>query len=293
MVKWIAVGSSALLLLFAVASGIVSAAPNQQRVQSLVVERSEDRQSATATWTPIPGAEHQFFVYFGMALLGEKDVTGLGIHLGTYKEVILTGSDDSLAISELDPRREYSYAVARADRDSEGSWVWSGWAVVGSIRPSPTTSVTDREALVALYNATGGANWRDSANWLSDAPLDDWYGVKTDSDGRVVEISLWANNLRGQIPSDLGNLARLERLNLFMNRLNGEIPSELGMLSNLEELILMGNQLTGQIPSELGGLLNMRKLLLSAVNQFTGCIPSALRNVAENDLSELELQFCP
>ena len=29
----------------------------------------------------------------------------------------------------------------------------------------------DREALVALYNATDGENWDVSDNWLSDAPL--------------------------------------------------------------------------------------------------------------------------
>ena len=41
--------------------------------------------------------------------------------------------------------------------------------------PAASGSVeTDREALVALYNATGGENWVGSANWLSDAPLGKW-----------------------------------------------------------------------------------------------------------------------
>ena len=43
---------------------------------------------------------------------------------------------------------------------------------------------TDREALVALYNATDGENWTFSDNWLSDAPLGEWAGVYTDDDGR-------------------------------------------------------------------------------------------------------------
>ena len=37
---------------------------------------------------------------------------------------------------------------------------------------------TDREALVALYNATEGEDWIFSNNWLSDAPLGEWKGVK-------------------------------------------------------------------------------------------------------------------
>ena len=49
----------------------------------------------------------------------------------------------------------------------------------------PTSAKTDREALVALYNATDGENWSASANWLSDAPLDEWEGVTTNDDGRV------------------------------------------------------------------------------------------------------------
>ena len=43
---------------------------------------------------------------------------------------------------------------------------------------------TDRNALVALYNATDGANWDYNPNWLSDEPLDHWGGVQTDSSGR-------------------------------------------------------------------------------------------------------------
>ena len=47
----------------------------------------------------------------------------------------------------------------------------------------PTSAETDREALVALYNATDGENWSRSDNWLSDAPLGEWEGVTTDVDG--------------------------------------------------------------------------------------------------------------
>ena len=35
----------------------------------------------------------------------------------------------------------------------------------------------DRAALIALYEATDGPNWVDAENWLTDAPLGDWYGV--------------------------------------------------------------------------------------------------------------------
>ena len=61
MIAKSATAFAVLALLFAVALVRVSASPNQQGVQSLVVERSEDRRSATATWNPSGGAEYQAF----------------------------------------------------------------------------------------------------------------------------------------------------------------------------------------------------------------------------------------
>ena len=66
----------------------------------------------------------------------------------------------------------------------------------------------DRAALVALYNATDGANWANNTNWLSNNPLGNWYGVTTNA-GRVTTLALDRNNLTGSIPSALGNLSNL------------------------------------------------------------------------------------
>ena len=77
---------------------------------------------------------------------------------------------------------------------------------------SGTSEITvvnpDRAALVALYNATDGPNWVDNTNWLTDAPLGEWYGVSTDAAGRVVGIDLrgqWApvKGLSGAIPPEI------------------------------------------------------------------------------------------
>ena len=66
------------------------------------------------------------------------------------------------------------------------------------------TVATDRAALVALYDATGGANWTNSTNWKSTEALSEWFGVSTDADGRVTELSLWGNQLSGEIPRSWG-----------------------------------------------------------------------------------------
>lgn len=56
---------------------------------------------------------------------------------------------------------------------------------------------TDREARVALYNATGGPSWKIKTNWDTDADLSKWYGVNINYQGRVVQLQLYDNNLRG------------------------------------------------------------------------------------------------
>jgi hypothetical protein len=138
---------------------------------------------------------------------------------------------------------------------------------------------TDRAALVALYHATDGPNWRSNYNWLSDEPLNRWAGVYTDRAGRVVRLHLGGYQLSGPIPSELGRLASLWLLYLHENQLSGPIPSELGRLANLEELTLSANQLSGPIPSELGRLASLEMLWLGE-NQLSGPIPSELGRLA-------------
>ena len=66
---------------------------------------------------------------------------------------------------------------------------------------------TDSLALVALYNATDGPNWRDNANWLTGS-VASWYGVGVTGD-RVTHLDLRFNQLTGSIPPELGNLTNL------------------------------------------------------------------------------------
>ena len=72
--------------------------------------------------------------------------------------------------------------------------------------------LSDREILEIFYKATGGPNWNYNDNWLTDAPLGEWYGVQVDDQGRVVGLGSVANRLPGRIPRELGGLANLRWL---------------------------------------------------------------------------------
>ena len=203
---------------------------------------------------------------------------------------------------------------ARFDLDSDGSVGFADFLVLagqfGQDVTPPPAATPDRDALVALYDATEGHNWTTQTNWLTDSSIDAWHGV-TVEDGRVAGLSLWRNNLtgtlppevgnltnlkdlflsgqlRGPIPVELGNLSTLERLALRSNELTGPIPAELLRLTTLTSLSLTGNQFNGPIPAEFGNLINLRTLLLTG-NQLSGTIPAELGNLT--NLTSLSLSY--
>ena len=155
--------------------------------------------------------------------------------------------------------------------------LWAGLAAGAAAQGS---AATDRVALEALYDATGGPGWTDNTNWKTPAPLGDWHGVSTDDDGRVTRLRLDRNGLNGPIPAAVGDLAHLGALELWGNRLTGPIPAEFDRLVHLDWLNLQDNDLTGPIPAELGRLANLRGLYLHGNDFVPGPIPAWLRNLS-------------
>ena len=125
--------------------------------------------------------------------------------------------------------------------------------------------VHDCEALLTAKDALWGTA---ALNWATTQALSSWDGVTT-----------------------TGTPERVTGLDLSGESLSGTIPASLGSLFELTELDLSGNSLTGSIPEELGWLHNLDTLRLSG-NSLTGCIPLALKDVATNDLSSLNLLYC-
>ena len=124
----------------------------------------------------------------------------------------------------------------------------------------------DCRALLAAKDALRGTA---ALNWSVITAITSWGGVTTSgTPSRVTKLLLPSKSLSGSIPSELGSLIKLTHLDLSSNSLTGEIPRELSGLSNLVEIRLSGNSLTG-------------------------CIPSALKDVKTNDLSSLNMLYCP
>ena len=143
-------------------------------------------------------------------------------------------------------------------------------------------------ALTALYTATDGDNWTNNIGWgwlrtLMEWPtikeFGTWYGVGVRR-GFISDLVLSSNNLKGTLPSELGQLLQLQTLSLQSNMLLGPIPAELGQFSQLLKLELWSNSLTGTIPAELGKLSQLQSLSLWR-NSLTGAIPAELGQLSQ------------
>ncbi len=148
---------------------------------------------------------------------------------------------------------------------------------VGGTTVWPAIPPIEREALIALYESTNGANWVDNTGWLG-APGTEcgWYGVTCDTrEAHVIGINLILNSLSGPIPKEIGSLSRLTRIDLRRNQLRHPIPKEIGQLQTLEILLLSSNKLTGVIPPEIGQLQELEVLFLSQ-NLLSGSIPPTI-----------------
>ncbi len=142
---------------------------------------------------------------------------------------------------------------------------------VPTYTPTPAPVAAEREALVALYQATQGPDWAVDRrlHWRREVPPARWTGVIFNAQGQVTSLALAGVGLRGQLPAALGQLTALEALDLAGNRLYGPLPRELEQLSLLQKL-------------NLGG------------NAWTGCLPAVWRDLRprQTDIGELGLPYC-
>ena len=235
-----------------------------------------------------PGADPASFIEAGDATATASSVLAVAADCA----ITYTGSAATRTAGTLEA---YSLTVDVSDGvDADGN---ADASVDDTIKVTVkiVNTATDKLALEAFYDATGGDNWTVNTNWKSatlPAGCGDenrasgcWHAVNTDASGRVTKLDFygstsWSNNLAGDLPAVLGELSMLTVLELgaepnledSYNQLSGPIPPEIGGLINLTNLGLANNRLTGPIPPELNRLTALERLDLG-VNRLTGPIP--------------------
>ncbi|MCP4220959.1 MAG: hypothetical protein GY765_40395, partial [bacterium] len=169
----------------------------------------------------------------------------------------------------------------------------------GAIPPS------EREILIAIYNAADGDNWQNNKGWkdgetevdgfAAAGTEDKWNGVSIE-DGHVTALAIRSKELsispaiaglpylaklniktknQLHVPPELGKLVNLKRMSL--DGAFSTLPPELGNLENLESLRISNFSRDFTLPAELGNLTKLRKL--DVTGNFIGPIPADFGNL--------------
>ena len=133
--------------------------------------------------------------------------------------------------------------------------------IVQSLKLVAQVLPSDSLALVELYTATNGANWKVKKNWLVK-DVSTWQGI-TVSLNRVTIINLPNNNLNGTLPVGFCDLTQLKYLYLSNNKLTGTLPPCFGNLVALNTIDVRDNNLSGTIPAAITSFPKLADLFLT------------------------------
>eukprot|EP00762_Andalucia_godoyi_P006226 ANDGO_01672.mRNA.1 Putative leucine-rich repeat-containing protein DDB_G0281931 len=153
----------------------------------------------------------------------------------------------------------------------------------------------DCAALWDLYEATDGPSWASGDGWANGKEFilesccdPTVYRVYCNAYGRVTELQLVSNLLRGSVPASLSTLTQLEVLDLAYNDLSGPFPEWIGNLTRLSYINLGSNGFHGRLPDGVFERLPLLNALQLFENGFDGPIPESigvLSNLQTLDLS--------
>ncbi len=223
--------------------------------------------TATVSWSPISytGNGGNYFLL-------------IGNQAGNYTDTLTLGSKatNQFILTDLEPGTNYHFAI-QAFTPSHGN---NANAIRSALSPNQTFSTpailttAERNALIAIFNSTGGNSWTSRTNWKTNPNTFNtvgtegtWHGVTLELAGSsgfltVTELDLSFNNLTGEIPPAIFELANLKKLKLNGNKLTGAISANISALTQLQELRLDQNAFIGALTNSLQDLQNLTVLNL-------------------------------
>lgn len=166
-------------------------------------------------------------------------------------------------------------------------------SVVGYSSVNDADDKQQKDALIALFYSTNGHNWKNKQNWCKmHVPLNQWYGITTNSHNYITKINLSHNNLKGTIPNEFYYLmsdfhdiyatkfSYLTVLDLRYNSIHGPILTNIiSLRESLKELHLHSNRFSGNAFEWLPQLTQLVNVDLKN-NQFKD-------HLTEHDLKKL------
>lgn len=162
-------------------------------------------------------------------------------------------------------------------------------AVVLAFVSSPLVAAipqSERDALLAWFNAAGGTQWKHNDGWGGAAGTEcSWYGVEcTNAGDHVMSIDMYDNGVKALAIDKLVPLTELDKLSLGANQIAGTLAN-ISTLKNLRIVDLRENQLSGAIPQEITQLTKLEVLGVGS-NLLTGPLPSGLSKLTKLQILE-------
>jgi len=143
----------------------------------------------------------------------------------------------------------------------------------------PIGHKADSLALVAIFNATGGAgNWHADRVWDLTKPIDQWYNVKVNDAGRVTQVNLANGTVTAPwtLPAAVGDLTEMTNFRIIGCQLTGAIPEEVYNMTKLVSFYLTKNTPTWSLSSKIARMTELKDLYIDQNENLTGTLPKEL-----------------
>lgn len=141
---------------------------------------------------------------------------------------------------------------------------------------------TDSLALVAIYNASNGANWKSDRVWDLSKAMDDadgkWYGVTLNAEGRVSALKLLKATITEEwtIPAEIGNLTEITDLRFIDCKVAGTFPTVLYNLTKLVSLYLTNNTVAFTLSADMAKWTELKDLYIDQNANVQGSLPKEI-----------------
>ena len=114
--------------------------------------------------------------------------------------------------------------------------------------PAFSDLASEKDALLKIFDETGGPNWTKAKRWNTSESICTWAGVTCSGSGdTVIGLNLGHRNLTGELPDVFQALPNLTNLAVRENHLRGAVPASLADLQSLNTLELQSNAFVGDI----------------------------------------------
>lgn len=240
---------------------------------------------------------------FDKNIINMVEDSGMGIHKETSSS--RAGGKEDITIEnstviKADIQEDGTFK-ATLDLNEEDSCVYyrayikvKGKVYYGEVKKYTQENEEDplREALIELYNSTGGDNWNVNNNWCSDKPIEKWYGIEIKGDTCIIDLR--GNGLKGKIDQTFPDCINI-KLNVWANELTSIKVSGSTTLTFLDCSFseTLSNPLTSLDVSNCTALtyLNCGHNDLNSLN-ISGCTALRYLECCANRLTSLDVSSC-